>query len=59
MRQPKTVHTQAREMAAHYTKRYPKMGDEGLQVCLRRVYEINPKLHRLLSANLQHLLKQP
>lgn len=59
MKQPKTVHTQAREMAKHYTKRYPKMGDEGLRVCLQRVFELNPKLHRLLAANLKELLKEP
>lgn len=46
-------------MAKHYTKRYPKMGDEGLRVCLQRVFELNPKLHRLLAANLKELLKEP
>ncbi len=46
-------------MAKHYTKRYPKMGDEGLRVCLQRVLELNPKLHNLLTANLKHLLQKP
>lgn len=56
--QQDNLEEQAKTMAEFYEARLEKMGIEGITVCLARLAQINPPLHKELTKQLKEIRKR-